>query len=132
MGRPCVKLLTTQEISMPNEFRPFEPFPEEIGYQAKTQEERQFETNIRACTDIDQVRDLVLKRGNIPSASSREGFHSSEVVIRRIDQVRNGHREIWQGRLTRTFGIRETIERLLPTDKTYMKRMAQLKKKREK
>lgn len=113
---------------MSEKFIPFEPYPEERGYEPRLEEEREFERQIRACTDLDALIQLVGARGVIPSSDGTP--RASSEVVRRIAQVRNGHYDIADKRITRTYGIRERVSELLSADRQYQKRMAE-KAKRE-
>jgi hypothetical protein len=108
-------------------FVPFESpsNPYEGGYQPRTEEERQFEQKIRACPSFEEMYTLLRSRGVVPDGS---GDNRSIVeIIKRIEQRRHGHEDPWH-RITRTFGLRETVERLLPNDAVYLKELKRSKK----
>ena len=91
----------------------------EPGVILTTEEEKQFAATISACKTFDELFTLMRSiEAGIPGTSR---VYPSAEVIKRIDQVRNGHENLQ--RVTRTFGINDKVAELLKTDRTFAKRV---------
>lgn len=79
------------------------------GEQEKTQ-------RIQAANTIDDLKTAIL---HLKIIETSNGSVAALEVIRRIDQVRNGHRSL--DFVTRTYGIRARLQGLLADDRVYKK-----------
>jgi hypothetical protein len=66
--------------------------------------------------DFDSLYDMIRQLGEITGTAKT---YTADELIKEIERVRHGHRET--AFITRSFRIRETVERLLPTDRVYKK-----------
>ena len=78
---------------------------------------------ITRCTSFDELFSVIRSIRVIHSNSI--GEMSADYIIKRIEQVRNGHRDITF--ITTSHGLRGTVEKLLENDRTYKKRVTNKK-----
>jgi hypothetical protein len=98
----------------------FTPKPEGSG-EAPPEEKRSGEVNaemIARASSLDQLCEMLRSVKRVVGSSYNQ---SGADVVRRIEQVRYGHRTIEDHRITRAMGIRDTVERLLQDDPKYIK-----------
>lgn len=74
------------------------------------------EERINHATTFDELHEIISGLAEIKGES---GTYSPADVIKRIEQVRHGHRDI--GFVTRAFGLRDKVESMLPDDKVFKK-----------
>jgi hypothetical protein len=78
--------------------------------------EEERNTNIENAESFDVLYEVIRKMGVIRGTQKS---YSSEEIIKVIERVRHGHRQIEF--LTRSYGIRDAVKRLLESDKVYQK-----------
>ena len=72
--------------------------------------------NLERAESFDSLYEAIRSIGEVEGTQKT---YSSEEVIKVIERVRHGHRSI--DFVTRSYGIRDAVERLLVDNKTYQK-----------
>lgn len=89
--------------------------PSEFDIEIKNDLENE-SIGLEKVTSFEEMYAMLRKQKDIKGTQK---IYLPEEVIKRIEQIRHGHRPI--GFITRTYGIRSALERLLPNDKIFKK-----------